>query len=255
MKSVGNPSGGENSILKSLGAWWRRECADARTFSAVWKLAQIGRQFLRESLPEEKRRRYGDMDYDWEFRVDTTSATVGWRTRLLGLFNSPYQPIEPELFREMMAALAIDFRVFTFIDVGSGKGRALLLAAEYPFLEIVGIELLPELDKIARENIGKFSSSQQKCRSIETICGDATEFELPAEPLVILLFNPLPKAGLRAFIQNVERSFRERPRQIYLVYANPIFGELLERSSLLARVGGTQQCTLFSLQELRRNES
>ena len=56
-------------------------------------------RFLRDSTPERRRQRYGDMEYDWEHRVDTTSGTVGWRTRLLGLFHSPYQPTEPVLFK------------------------------------------------------------------------------------------------------------------------------------------------------------
>ena len=76
-------------------------------------------QFLRESTPAQRRRRYGDAEYDWDYRVDTTSATVGWRDRLLGHFHSPYQPSEPALFREMIATLKIDFQEFTFIDIGS----------------------------------------------------------------------------------------------------------------------------------------
>ena len=76
--------------------------------------------------------------YDWDYRVDTTSATVGWRERLLGQFHSAYQPTEPALFKEMMAILKIDFQEFTFIDMGSGKGRVLLMAADYPFRRILG---------------------------------------------------------------------------------------------------------------------
>ena len=55
-------------------------------------------ELIRDSLPDRRRRRYGDIDYDWEHRVETSSATVDWRTRLLGLFNSPYQPIPAEDF-------------------------------------------------------------------------------------------------------------------------------------------------------------
>jgi hypothetical protein len=44
-------------------------------------------EFLLDSLPSRRRRRYGDVDYDWDHRVDTTSATVNWRDRLLGLLN------------------------------------------------------------------------------------------------------------------------------------------------------------------------
>ncbi len=75
------------SIGSSLRDYWRREGATAGRLAAVRKLFKLGLEFLRDSLPEQKRRRYGDADYDWDFRVDTTSATVGWRTRLLSLMQ------------------------------------------------------------------------------------------------------------------------------------------------------------------------
>jgi hypothetical protein len=101
--------------------------------------------FLRDSTPHRRRLRYGDADYDWEHRVNTTSAVVGWRERMLGAFHSPYQPTEPELFYEMIEALrartVIDFRDFVFVDLGSCKGRTLLMTSDYPFKRIVGVEL------------------------------------------------------------------------------------------------------------------
>jgi SAM-dependent methyltransferase len=212
---------------------------------AVRELMAIGWQFVLESTPEGKRRRYGDVEYDWEYRVDTTSATVGWRSRLLGLLHSPYQPIEPEVFREMVAELKIDFSQFTFIDIGSGKGRALLLATEYPFRRIQGVELLPELNLIAQQNIERFSSPPQKCRDIDAVCIDATEFSFPVGPLVIFLFNPLPVEGLRKLVQNLEGSLRVNPREVRVIYGNPIFEEVLVANSLLAKTAGTPRYALF----------
>ena len=175
---------------------------------------------MRESTPERRRQRYGDMEYDWENRVNTTSGTVGWRARLLGLFHSPYQPTEPALFREMMASLSlegklegklvgkpIEFDRFTFIDIGSGKGRTLLMASEYPFRKIVGVELIAELHGAAEENIRAYHSATQRCRQIEAVCADACEFPFPAEPLVLYLFNPLPESGLRRVIAGLRRAW------------------------------------------------
>lgn len=196
-------------------------------------------------MPDRRRQRFGDVDYDWEFRVDTTSANVGWRSRLIGLFNSAYQPIEPALFGEIVGALAIDFSQSTFIDIGSGKGRALLLAAEYSFKKILGIELLPELHAIAQRNIAKFLSERRGSAAIESICGDATEFALPPGPLVILLNNPLPEHGLRAFIANVEASMRAVARPVFLIYANPVLESVLVDSARFRKRTGTHQYSLF----------
>ena len=231
--------------MRSLREYCKRERASAGRLAAVRKLGHVGWEFLRDSLPESMRQRYGDVDYDWEFRVDTTSATVGWRTRLLGLLNSPYQPIEPQLFREIMASLEIDFSQFTFLDIGSGKGRALLLAAEYPFRRIIGIELLPELNSAAEENIRKFLSEKRACSEIQTQCGDATDFSFPNEALVLLLFNPLPEAGLKKLLGNLETSLGKTPRPTRMIYANPVLEEVVADRSALTRVGGTHQYSLF----------
>ena len=86
-------------------------------FASLRKLLFVAFEFLRDSLPDRRRARFGDTDYDWEHRVDTTSANVRWRARLLGLLNSAYQPIEPALFRQIMDSLDVDFRKFTFSNV------------------------------------------------------------------------------------------------------------------------------------------
>ncbi len=186
------------------------------------------------------------MDYDWDNRVDTTSATVSWPDRLRGVFNSPYQPTEPGLFHEMIRSLPIEFSEFTFIDLGSGKGRALLMAADYPFRRIVGIELLPRLHRVAQENIREYRSEAQQCFAVESVCGDAVDFAFPPEPAVLYLFNPLPENGLERVIANVELSLEKNPRPVYVVYHNPLLEALLVRSATLKKVGGTDQYSVYA---------
>jgi SAM-dependent methyltransferase len=201
--------------------------------------------FVRESTPERRRGRYGDMEYDWEHRVNTTSGTVGWRARLLGMFHSPYQATDPALFREMMASLPIEFDQFTFVDLGSGKGRTLLMASEYPFRKIVGVELIAELHRAAEENIRLYRSATQRCSQIEAVCADACEFVLPATPLVLYLFHPLPEVGLQRVLRNLERSLEQSPRPGWIVYHNPAMDSILGASRALVRAGGTEQYSVF----------
>jgi SAM-dependent methyltransferase len=201
---------------------------------------------VRESTPERRRQRYGDMEYDWERRVNTTSGTVNWRARLLGLFHSPYQPTEPALFQEMMASLLIDFDQFTFIDLGSGKGRTLLMASEYAFMRIVGVELIAELHRAAEENIRAYRSPTQRCVQIEALCADASEFVFPDTPLVLYLFNPLPQAGLRRMIGNLEQSLEQSSRPVWIVYHNPAMDNILAVSRTLVRASGTGQYSVFT---------
>ena len=213
--------------------------------SALRRLAALLWEFVRESTPSRRRQRYGDVDYDWDFRVDTTSATVGWRERLLGALHSPYQATEPALFHEMLSHLKIDFRDFTFIDLGSGKGRTLLMAADYPFRRIVGVELLSALNNIAQENIRRYKSDSQKCFAVESVCSDAREFVFPPEPVVLYLFNPLPEPGLEQVIANLERSLRENSRQVYVLYHNPLLEHVMARCVGLKKLVGTQQYSIY----------
>ena len=144
-----------------------------------------------------------------------------------------------------MAALRVDFAEFLFIDLGSGKGRTLLMASEYPFRKILGVELLPELNQIAQENLRKYSSADQKCQVLESICGDACEFQFPAEPIVLYLFNPVSESGLGRVIGNLERSLIENPRRVLVLYHNPEHEEMLTRSAALRRTGGTHQYAIY----------
>jgi hypothetical protein len=245
-----SPSLAGPSLTKTIRDWWRRESSRHGALRPFIQFFGIVGEFLRDSTPARRRSRYGDMDFDWDRRVDTTGATISNRDRLLGMFHSPYQPTEPALFREMMEALERDCGMnvcdFTFIDIGSGKGRALLLAADYPFKRILGVELLPALDHIAQENIAKYQSESQKCFAIESSCGDATEFEFPAEPILLYLFNPLPEQGLRQLLANLESSLQEKPRSLYVLYHNPLLERVLVDSPYLRKVGGTHQYSIFA---------
>jgi hypothetical protein len=85
----------ELGLMQTLRQWWKESQARAGFLRTARSFAAAIWGFARESMPERRRRRYGDVDFDWDYRVDTTSATVGWRNRLLGTFHSPYQPTGP----------------------------------------------------------------------------------------------------------------------------------------------------------------
>jgi SAM-dependent methyltransferase len=234
-----------STILSTIRQWWNEQSAQYGPVKTLQRLLANIWEFLRDSTPSSRKQRYGDIEYDWDNRVDTTSATISWHTRLLGLFHSPYQPTEPALFAEMLEYLKLDFCEFIFIDIGSGKGRALLMAAEFPFRRVIGVELLTELHRIAQENI-KHLSESRKCRAVESVCADARGFIFPVEPTVLYLFNPLPEAGLHQFVENLEKSLRANPRSIFLLYHNPLLEHVLAQSPVLKKVHGTNQFSIYS---------
>ena len=238
------------AVFSAARRYWTDCVERSGMIRGSWEFIAALWEFLRDSTPSRSRSRFGDAEYDWDYRVNTTSGAVGWRDRLVGVFNSPYQPTERELFHEMMDALEqqtrINFTDFTFIDLGSGKGRTLLMASDYPFRSILGVELLPSLNEIAQQNLVQYQSESQKCFAMESICADATAFTLPEGALVIYLFNPFPESGLRRAFANLGESLQQHPRPVYVVYHNPQLEAVLNENSNLKRIAGTHQYSIFT---------
>ena len=236
------------SIASALHHWWKDKRQQQSLLRTLADFREELWHFVRDSMPERRRQRYGDVEYDWDYRVNTTSARVGWGDRLLGVLHSPYQPTQPAVFHELLGNLAIDFSGFTFIDLGSGKGRVLLMASEYPFRRILGIELLPELSRVAQENITRYKSPTQRCSQIEAKCGDAREFMFPPEPTVLYLFNPLPRTAFKQMVCNLAHSLQQYPRQVYVLYHHPLLEEELAKCKPLRKILGRQQYSIYSSQ-------
>ena len=103
--------------------------------------------------------------------MNTTEAPVSTRARLIGtLAGSLYQPTEPAVFREMLSSLPINYREFTFIDIGSGKGRTLLMASDYPFRQDHRGGTVAGTAQHRQENIRKYRNQNQKSFAIESLC-------------------------------------------------------------------------------------
>jgi SAM-dependent methyltransferase len=237
------------SVARTAIHFWTEAASRVGRFAATRALLAALWEFLRDSTPSRLRQRYGDADYDWDHRVNTTSAAVGWRDRLLGVLHSAYQPTDPAGFREMLDALAehshLNFGDFTFLDLGSGKGRTLLMASDYPFRRILGVELLPALHQIAQENLRAYKNDSQQCFALESLCADATTFPFPEEPLVLYLFNPFGEPALRRVVSNLKQSAQANPRPVYVVYYNPLLEHVLAEGNFLRKVTGTHRYSVF----------
>ena len=109
---------------------------------------------------------------------------------------------------------------FTFVDVGAGMGRAMLLASEMPFKRVEGIELNPALAGIARRNAAKWKASGKAKSPMRMMCGDAVEFRFPKGPCVVFLFNPFGASVMRRLLVRVGEAFRDLPGQVDLLYVN-----------------------------------
>lgn len=234
------------TVAEALRHWWRENRRRNTFWTTLRRFGSEMLEFARDSTPERRRGRYGDIEWDFDSGADTTSANVGWRDRLVAALVGPgYQPCDPELFRETLALLEADLRSFTFVDIGSGKGRALLMAAEHPFRRVVGVELLPQLHAIAERNLQHFGHNTRQAGEVVSLCMDARQFDFPSEPLVVFLFNPLPEPALQQVMARLGASLDARPRTAYAIYHNPVLEHVFSNDRRWQRVAGTLQYCVY----------
>ena len=164
--------------------------------------------------------------FDLEFGVRTSGLIAG-RHLISGhkddRHNTAYFGIAPSVFKEMLARwrrsrplAPID--EFTFIDLGAGMGRAMLLAAEFRFRAVVGVELNPTLAGIGRKNMALWRAAGRALAPMRMVCRDATEFKLPAGPCVVFLFNPFGAPVLKRLLAGWNLAGREG--QLDILYVN-----------------------------------
>jgi SAM-dependent methyltransferase len=160
-------------------------------------------------------------DYWWErrFGIDTAGLTpieslvAEWQ----GFHD--YFPSNRKVFHELLAHVDILPGRDVFVDIGSGRGRALLMAAQYPFKRIVGIEISAVLNQAARRNLDSWSGGLV-CPEIELWTGDAADFGIPSDATVVYFYNPFHGPTLSAVFEAIARSQARSPRKIWILFNN-----------------------------------
>ena len=121
------------------------------------------------------------------------------------------------------------------MDVGCGKGRPLLIASELPFVRVIGIELSPSLARMARANAALVRSRDAARSPIEIRVGDATLADAPGDRVVYFLYHPFGQSLVETFVRNLERQCADLACHAFVVYYNPVHGDVVDRSPRLTR--------------------
>jgi len=143
-----------------------------------------------------------------------------------------YRPTPRFVFEWALAAIDEDLSKLSFVDYGAGKGRALLLASQHPFMVVGGIEYAAELHDAATMNIAQFPRSQMKCRDVECVHDDAAELGALDGPAVHYFFNPFSRAVFGEVLTSLVASYRDHPRRLYLILIDPVAEDLVEKSGI-----------------------
>lgn len=129
-----------------------------------------------------------------------------------------YHSHHPKILRQSLSALNIDHERYSFIDYGCGKGRALLVASEFPFRRIVGVEFAPQLAEIAKQNLQNYRGGLRRCRNVTVLTLDATDYLLPPEPEVLFFYSPFTGSVMEKVVQNIEDSVKHAPRELFILF-------------------------------------
>jgi SAM-dependent methyltransferase len=156
----------------------------------------------------------------------------------------PYDPTEPKYLFWVFRNLSIEAREYSFVDFGSGKGRVLIAAAKYPFLQVVGVEYSRDLHEAAMANIR--SAKRMKCSNISSVCMDAKEFSIPETPCVLYFYNPFKGQTMDRVLSNIQESLLRSPRPLFLVYVHPVLHHVFIRQPGLRLLKSGNWCNLYS---------
>lgn len=162
-----------------------------------------------------------------------------------------YQGADPRLVKELLRSLPPRARASTFVDFGCGKGRALLLALEHGFQEVIGVEIAPDLAAICRRNLAK-STRAHNFTNARVIESDATTFVPPLGAVSAFFFNPFHGPPLERVATNLASASQHSGAEIWLIYINPLHLEpFLARGFKLAHTLMHRQTTLAVIAHLQ----
>jgi SAM-dependent methyltransferase len=214
--------------------WIRDVNFDARrlTTRITQKLRDDGfRAALRDGFRLLARRRTVD-DFDLQHDTDTGGDIALWNFKIRSpnaYFGTRYQPTEEEDLADAIAFLYQEPKNFSFIDLGCGKGRTLIVAAKLGFKQVIGVEFAQELVEIARRNL-----TRMQITNATVVQADAGEYRFPDGDIVVYLFNPFSDEVAQKVVSNLREAAFKR---LYVIYAAPECAAVFDESGFLTRLG------------------
>jgi hypothetical protein len=214
-------------------------------------MEQLGRLVSRvRSVASGRYERWLEARMERRLGIDTAGIDhdlAGLGVPRAGLAHAyAYQPVQVRVFARIMRAARIEPARHVMIDFGSGKGRALILGAEFGFKRLIGVELAPALHAAAVRNVQAYRQRRPAAPPIELHCGDAAGWPIPDDHLFIFLYNPFAEPVVARIARRLEISLRRQPREVVVAYRNPVHSHVFDALACLERVAANRSFTLYS---------
>ncbi len=145
-----------------------------------------------------------------------------------------YGGSQPSVVRRALATLP-QLETCCFVDLGCGKGRPLIVASEFPFRKIVGVELSEDLAEVARTNAAVISERHPERTPIQVEVGDAAAYPIPAGDVVLFLYHSFGTELVAKVELAIRAALAAESRRLYVVSYNPVNGACFDESPVLIR--------------------
>jgi SAM-dependent methyltransferase len=171
-----------------------------------------------------------DLVFDLKYGTDTFRWSALNETDLYKKSNdghsTDYVPTKAIALKKVLKGLDIEDND-NFVDLGSGKGRTLLIASEFGFRKVIGVEFSKTLCDISTKNALKFREKAPWAAEIEVRFISAEEYRFSAFDNFIYLFNPFDNVLMNRVLCNLQDSLQENPRKLTIIYNNPECHDLI----------------------------
>jgi predicted RNA methylase len=231
---------------------WRELRKSVQTRGVAGAVVYLARNMA--ELPTRLRKGFLEATYDRKMGVQTSRLVaptdLGIDPSKIGDVavgtnsGSAYGPSPAWALPVVLKELNIRYADYNFIDLGSGMGRVVLMAAEFPFARVVGVEFSEQLHEIAKDNFAR-SASRRRAGSVELLLQDAREYTPPPGNCIIYMANPFRENVMRIVLDNLKRSFEDQRAQLYVVYFVPVLAELFDASSFLVKLKADRSYAIY----------
>ena len=156
----------------------------------------------------------------WERRLHVSTARVQrFHSEAYSQLpeSVPYEPSPYFLINRVLRAVGKMPKDDVLLDYGSGMGRVVLRAAMRPFKRVIGVELMPELTEIAKQNL---TGARSIVSPVELVTADATKFAVPDDVTIVHLFNPFTGHVMAEVQARIRESLERAPRPLRVIYAH-----------------------------------
>jgi SAM-dependent methyltransferase len=189
--------------------------AEVRAAGVVHAVSHAVRHAIKQGI--EKFNPVQD-EFDIRYGTDTSGSINLWKYRIESpnaRYGVSYGSTSEQHIEVLLAPLP---RTASFVDLGCGKGRPLLVAAKLRFKTVIGVEFVRELAEVARGNLRKVGTGAT------VVHEDAAAYEFPAGPLIVYLCNPF----MAAVMSPVAQKLRRHKGELWVIYVNPRHGHLFD---------------------------